>query len=107
MGNYKPDHAGIGRMLCSEEMQAHLRLRAEAVKTAAEAIAPVYEQGPHPGRYKAAFSVEVGIKESSKATRRAVAKVVNDAPEARWVEYGTENNPKHRTLGKSLGAARL
>jgi hypothetical protein len=108
--NYKANRKGIEAMLCSEEMQAEMRRRAETVKTVAEATAPVDVTGSHPGRYKAAFRVEVGIKDAVGAygpTRRAEAEVINDAPEARFVEYGTKNNPRHRTLGHALDAARL
>jgi hypothetical protein len=84
-------------------MQAEMRRRAELVKARAEASAPVDRTGPHPGRYKQSFRVTSGVREGK--TRRAFGRVTNDAPEAILVEYGSRNNPRHRTLGKALDAA--
>lgn len=101
------NYAAFGRqVLASEAMVAEMAKRAEKIKAAAEADAPVLEDGPHPGRYKAAFAVSSGVKESKKGRRRAFGRVTNDAPEARWVEYGTTHNPRHRTLGRALDAGR-
>lgn len=104
MGTFRPDYGGIGAMLRSSEMQADMRRRAERVAAAAAESAPVYESGPHPGRYKRSFTVSSGVREGRSA--RAFGRVTNDAPEAFFVEYGTRNNPRHRTLGRALDAAK-
>jgi hypothetical protein len=104
MSTFQASYSGIGEMLRSEFMQAAMRARAEKVLVLAIATAPVYEQGPHPGRYKAAFHVESGVQHHK--TSRAYARVSNDAPEALYVEFGTRNNPAHHTLTKALDAAR-
>jgi hypothetical protein len=102
--SFELDYEGLGKLLRGTEMRAMLATKAEAVKVRAEAMAPVDKTGPHPGRYKASFKVETGIHEGK--TRRAYARVINTAPEAILVEYGSRNNPRHRTLGRALGFAK-
>lgn len=104
MSKFKASYRGIGELLKSPEMQAHMLVRAEAAKAFAETEAPVFETGPHPGRYKAAFHVESGIQHHK--TERAYAELSNDAPEALFVEFGTRNNAAHHTLTRSLDAMR-
>lgn len=99
------DYEAFGEaVLCSPEMVADMRRRAENVKAVAEATAPVYEDGPHPGRYRESFEVTAGIREGK--TRRAYGRVENHAPEAIYVEFGNKNTPRHRTLGHALDAAK-
>lgn len=102
---YNPSYRGLGELLRSPEMEAEMRRRAEKIKVAAEASAPVYTPGTHPGRYKAAFTI-TSERRGGARKDRAAAYVVNDAPEALYVEYGTRNNPAHHTLLKALDAAR-
>jgi hypothetical protein len=104
MSEFKLNSSGIGKLLTSPEMQAEMRRRAERVAIAARASAPVFEAGPHPGRYKSSFTVSSGVREGR--SRRAYGRVENDAPEAFFVEYGTRNNARHRTLGRALDAAK-
>jgi len=108
MARSKPNHRGIGQMLRAEFMVTAMRTRAEAGKRYAEAIAPVYEPGPHPGRYRDSFRVEAEVRRPP-SSRRAVGYLINDAPEALWVEVGTGRKadgsyrtPRHRTLGRAL-----
>lgn len=103
-GRFKASYRGIGELLRSVEMQEHMRVRAERAKAFAEAEAPVDTGGPHPGRYKASFHVDVDIKRGR--TSRARATLSNDSPEAFFVEYGTRNNPARHILGRSLDAMR-
>jgi hypothetical protein len=104
MTRYSHDYGAFDvAVLCAPWMVAEMKRRAELVAAAAVASAPVDEDGPHPGRYKGAFSVESGVRTGK--TTRAYGRVTNDAPEARFVEFGTRNNPRHRTLGKALDAA--
>jgi hypothetical protein len=98
---FQLDYAGLGEYLRSEEMKAAMLVRAEKVKAVAESIAPVDTGGPHPGRYKAAFSVSSGVQ--VRKTGRAYAEVSNSAPYAFHVEFGTKTTPRHRTLGKAVG----
>lgn len=97
------DYEGMGEFLRSAEMQAAMHTLAEGFMQRAIATAPVDENGPHPGRYKASFHVESGVRRNK--TARAYGKVINDSPEAFFVEFGTKNNPRHRTLGKAFGAS--
>jgi hypothetical protein len=104
MGTFRVDYKGIGDMLTSPGMQADMHRRAEAVKAEAEATAPVY---PGPDRRvgtSGRFAVSSGVR--TGRSRRAFGRVTNDAPEAFFVEYGTRNNPRHRTLGRALDAAK-
>lgn len=83
---FKANYEGIGEMLRSEGMQAAMRKRAERGLEYAVAISPVDETGDHPGRYKASFEVEGGIREGK--TARAVGRLINSSPEAPYVEHG-------------------
>jgi hypothetical protein len=103
MGTFRPDYKGIGDMLTAAGMRADMRRRADNVAAEAEATAPVYP-GPTGGQYKRSFTVSSGVRPGR--SRRAFGRVTNDAPEAFYVEYGTRNNPRHRTLGRALDAAK-
>jgi hypothetical protein len=106
--SFSLDYEGVGELLRGPEMQAVMVKHAEAVKARAEATAPVDTKSPHPGRYKESFAIESGVLEAFHGrggkTERAFARVVNTAPEAILVEYGSRNNQRHRTLGRALGA---
>lgn len=103
MSSFRGSYKGIGDLLCADFIQADMLRRAEKVKTVAEASAPVAKTGRHRGRYKASFRASAGIQRGR--TRRAYGRVVNTAPEAFFVEYGTRDTPRHRTLGNALMAA--
>lgn len=99
--------SGVGELLRSEMVEAEMVRRAELVKAAAEAIAPVGEppDDKHPGFYKESFEV---TSTSSGGVRRdrAVATVRNTAPYARWVEYGngTANAQGHHVMLRAAAA---
>lgn len=104
---FHASYRGIGEMISSPFMVEAMRARAERAKVYAEVIAPVYEgssRDDHRGRYKASFSVEAGVRQHR--TRRAYGRLLNDSPEAFFVEYGTKNNPAHHVLLKSTDAMR-
>ena len=88
-------YEGIGRLLRSVGMETEMIKRAERIKQAAEARAPVYS-GPgrdeHRGRYKASFRIESSLRGGDRHDR-AEATVLNDSPEAIFVERG------HRAYG--------
>ncbi len=94
---FRGDYKGIGKMLRSKQMQREMETRAERVKSKAEGLAP-----RDSGRYADSFKVETGVREGRKP--RAVSKVVNDAPNAPYVEWGTSKTPRHRTMGRAAGA---
>ncbi len=94
---FRASYKGIGEILRSAQMQREMEARAERVKAAGEAIAPV-----DTGTYAASFRVESGVREGK--TKRAVATVINDAPHATLVEWGTSKTPRHRVMGQAAGA---
>jgi hypothetical protein len=65
------------------EMESHIG----RAFSAAEAISPVDEGGPHPGRYRASFRVRSGTNGGIHHDR-AFAELSNDSPEAVYVEWG-------------------
>lgn len=104
MTTYRPSYSGIGELLRAEFLQAEMARRAQKVKAAAEATAP--DAPPLGEGYKYSFRVMWGVKTSAKGTRRAFGRVVNDSEHAIDVEYGGQNTPAHRTLGRALRAAK-
>lgn len=107
MSKFTGSYSGIGQLLCADFIEADMLRHAERVKAVAEASAPVAKspKDRHRGRYKASFSVSSGIREG-KRNRRACGRVVNTAPEARFVEFGAKGVPRYRTLGNALISAR-
>lgn len=106
MSKFTGSYSGIGQLLCADFIEADMLRRAEKVRAAAEAAAPVSRspKDRHRGRYKASFQASAGIREGK--SRRACGRVVNTAPEARFVEFGAKGVPRYRTLGNALMAAR-
>ncbi|GAA2108200.1 HK97 gp10 family phage protein [Streptomyces synnematoformans] len=103
---YRPNRKGVGHLLRSPMIRADLVRRAELVKAAGIAIAPVYE-GPGNavrGLYKASFEVS-STSRGGRNRDRAVAYVRNTAPYARFVEYGTERVPAHHVMLRAAQAA--
>lgn len=100
-------------ILRADWMVEAMRKRAERIKEAAESRAPVYD-GPgrdeHRGRYKDSFSVESTTHGGDRGDR-AEAKVVNDSPEAIWVEKGARAygkipaRPAQHILAQAMQAA--
>lgn len=102
MVSYRLDRGGFERHLLNAPwMEDHMKRLADGAKDVAEAIAPVYEDGPHPGRYKDSFHVESGTYGGAHHDR-AYAVLSNYAPEALSVEFGTENNEAHHVLTHAL-----
>jgi HK97 gp10 family phage protein len=96
---FRASYSGIGRMIRSPQMQAEMRRRAEKVKAAAEAAAPV-----DTGEYKSSFRVTSGARGGVKKDR-AYGRVANASPHAFYVEYGTSKTRAHHTLRGALAAA--
>jgi len=105
MARFDADFSGIGDMLCSPEMQADMRARAERVAARAQATAPYDADSKDGTHYRDAFSVESGVRGAGRS-RRAYGEVSNDDAAAFQIEHGTKKTPKHRTLGKALDAAK-
>lgn len=103
MTTFRASYSGIGELLRSDFMQAEMRRRAEKVKALAESTAP--DAPPYGVGYKYQFEVTSGIKTSKRGTKRAYGRVTNHSEHAIWVEFGGENTPAHRTLGRALRAA--
>jgi hypothetical protein len=101
MSDFKPDHAGVGRMLRSDFMERAMVDKAEGIRARAIAIAPVgRERDKHPGRYKASFHIRSHSR--GGATRdRAEAVVYNDSPEALYVEYAHYGEEPYHTLARA------
>lgn len=107
--HFTASYTGIGEMLVAPFMIGDMQARANRVLARCIETAPVYG-GPfldlHTGRYKASFHLSNDvIKVSGRGTRRALGRVVNDAPEAFWVEFGTRNNDAHHTMRNALDVA--
>ncbi|WP_069883556.1 HK97 gp10 family phage protein [Streptomyces luteocolor] len=101
---FKMSNKGVGQLLRSEMVRAEMVRRAEVIKSAAEAIAPVGGPGdPHPGHYKSSFSVTSTLR-GGRRRDRATATVTNSSYYARWVEYGTEKVPAHHVLLRAAQA---
>jgi hypothetical protein len=105
MGRFSADYHGIGELLNSAEVEAEMVRRAELLMAAAVASAPFDAKDRDLAHYKDSFHLEHG-KHRGVHHDRAEAAVVNDSPHAVYVEYGTGDTPKHRTLGHAIDAAR-
>jgi len=102
MGDFHASYQGIGDMLRSEAMQAAMHALAEKVAARAQGLAPFDPDDPDGMHYRDAFEVSSGVQH--RVTSRAYGRVTNTDSAARFVEYGTKNNPKHRVLGRALDA---
>lgn len=102
---YTHDFEAFGEeVLRSDFMVAEMERRAQLVAKAARADAP-YDPGSTDGtHYKDAFRVET-TKHGGIHHDRAAGVVINDDEAAFFIEYGTVDTPKFRTLGRALDAA--
>ncbi len=103
---YVHNYAAFDRLvLCAPFMVEEMGKRGGKVLAFAEAHAPFDPDDPDGVHYREAFELTVGIRVIQ--SRRAYARVSNtDWPTCLFVEYGTKNNPRHRTLGAALNAAK-
>lgn len=105
MSTFNASYAGIGEMLRSAEMQAAMhRIVAEKMLPFAQSIAPFDADDPDGQHYRDAFEVSSGVRHGK--TSRAYGRLTNTDKAAVFVEFGTKNNPRHRTLGRALDALR-
>ena len=101
MVTYHHDYEAFGRnVLKADWMAAEMYERALRVKARAELTAPYDPDDPDGQHYRDAFTASAGLRDD-----RAYGRVSNDDKAALFVEFGTKNNPRHRTLGNALDAA--
>ena len=101
---FKMSRKGVGQLLRSPMIRADMVRRAELIRSAGEAIAPVGgPSDPHSGTYKASFYV-TSTSRGGRRRDRATATVGNSAYWARWVEYGTERVPAHHVMLRAAQA---
>jgi bacteriophage HK97-gp10 putative tail-component len=103
MTTFNASYKGIGELLVADFIRAEMVRRAGKVLVRARATAPDYE--PLGVGYVDEFELTSGTKVSKKGTRRAVATVRNGSKHALYVEFGGQNTPAHRTLGRALSEA--
>lgn len=101
---YRGSYRGVGRMLRADFMLAHMVERAERVKLLGEVIAPYDPKDKDGHHYRDDFEV-VPQKRGGYKNDRACGRVQNVNKAAFFVEWGTKNNPRHRTMGRALHAA--
>lgn len=94
--DYKPDHKGIGQLLISPGMHKLVTERATAGMAYAISISPDAE--PYGEGYISSFSVESGLVVNEAGSRRAAARLVNNASHATLVEYANGA----RVLGRTV-----
>lgn len=104
---FRASYSGIGQMIRSPGVEKEMGRRARLVKARAEATAQVGDPrtDPHSGRYRDSFRVETGRNGGWKKDR-AYGRVINDAPEAFYIEYGTSKVDAQHTLLNAAHAAK-
>ncbi|OPC84242.1 hypothetical protein B4N89_27895 [Embleya scabrispora] len=105
---FKLDNKGVGELLRSQMLLREMIRRAQAIKSTAEALAPVSPRPDdyHSGLYKTSFKVIVTDR-GARRHDRAQATVHNSAWYAAWVEYGAEGGRGggHHVLLRAAEAA--
>ena len=103
---FKMSTRGVGQLLNSPMIAGEMLRRAELIKGVAVATSPVGENGdPHPGKYKASWTVKVERRAVGRSRKkRPVGVVRNTSYWARWVEYGTEKVYAHHVLLRAAQA---
>jgi hypothetical protein len=106
--SFSSSYEGIHEMLNMPEMFALMQSHADKVRALAEASAPVgspAEPDSHSGRYKAGFHTAVFPDHGAKHDRPE-GYVINDTPDAFWVEYGTAGREPYHTLHRAVTEAK-
>ncbi|WP_043468975.1 HK97 gp10 family phage protein [Kitasatospora sp. MBT66] len=109
---YTGRYTGIGRLLQSPGMQRATAKAARRIQQAAEELAPVGDPAvdPHPGQYRNAFKIVPLVKNvpfQGKPRLRSGSRLINTAPHALHVEFGTDKVPKYAVLRRALDAAKI
>lgn len=92
---FRPDYDGIGEMLTAPWMQAEMLARARAGEAFALGVAP-----RRTGEYAHSLQSRSGIQQGK--TRRAFGRLESTDSKALHIEFGTEDTPAFRVLGKAL-----
>ncbi len=104
---YTVSRRGMADMLDSGFMAGAMDLVAQMIRNHAEAIAPVGPPSdPHAGRYKASFRTR-SHRHGGATHDRAEAIVTNFAPEALYVEFGTEGREPYHTMLRAATEIRI
>jgi hypothetical protein len=107
LANYKSNSQGMKEMLNSDGMLFAMTEVAHAIEMRAREIAPVGPPSdPHRGRYRASFVVR-SHKHGGATRDRAEAIVSNFAPEALYVEFGTEGREPYHTMLRAATETRI
>ncbi len=89
---FRPTRNGVEKVAQSEEIRRALRKIAEAQADEARRTAPV-----DTGAYRDSIHVE----EDTSPDGRARVFVIADDPKAVFIEYGSQDTPRFRTLGRA------
>lgn len=107
MSDYNPDHAGMAAFLESEMLMRVVERVAEQIRDRAVVSAPIGSPlgDDHAGRYKASFHIRTH-RHGGATGDRVEAIVYNNAPEAKYVEYGHRGAEPYYTLRRAALEAR-
>lgn len=104
MGSVKASYGGIGQMLNADFMEAAMRARAERAMAVMVTTAPFDPKSTDGTHYKDSFTVDAG-RHGGVRHDRAYGRVTNDDPAAFYIEFGTKDTPRHRTMGNAIHTA--
>lgn len=99
--HYEHNYKNFGReVLQAPFIGAVMHAHATAVLAMAQQISPVAT-----GEYLDSFEITDGIRRAGKRkTRRVYSRVTNHSDHAMAVEFGFDQTPRYRVLGRALGA---
>lgn len=103
---YIGSYSGIGEMLRSDWLVAHLVSRAERVKAIASATAPIgrpSDGDEHPGVFRDSFRVVKGTENAKGGGVRAVVHVVSLDPLGAYKELGSTRRTRNHAGADALG----
>ena len=107
--SFSTNYDGIHAMLNMPEIVKTINGHADRVMGVCVATAPVgspAEPDKHAGRYKAAFHTAVFMHHGAKKDRPE-GYVINDSPDAFWVEFGHHGREPYATIRRALFGARI
>lgn len=99
MSDYTPDQVGMREFLNSEMLMRVVEHTARQIMERAIVMAPIGSplSDEHAGRYKASFHMR-SHRFGGATGDRVEAIVYNDAPEAKYVEFGHRGAEPYHTL---------
>jgi hypothetical protein len=108
MATLRLSHSGMQRFLASAQMEAGVLVHAQRLKSTVESVSPVASpsESDHPGRYRQSWKLDVGRWRvlSPRYGPHPVVQVtvLNDAPEALPLEFGTRHMNAQHVLQKAV-----